>query len=75
MTFKKEYKKNIYSKNILINGKWAKKKMTSEQEMTFISRPHGLLTQSLFIIYTNKHCLIHGKMRKKKMTSQRNGFS
>ena len=49
--------------------------MPSEQEMTFISRPHGLLTQSLFIIYTNKHCLIHGKMRKKKMTSQRNGFS
>ena len=66
MTFKKEYKKNIYSKNILINGKWAKKKMTSEQEMTFISRPHGLVTQSLFIIYTNKHCLINGKRCRKR---------
>ena len=41
--------------------------MTSEQEMTFISRPHKLLTQSyLFIIYTNKHCLINGKMRRKR---------
>ena len=60
MTFKKE------NKNILINGKWAKKKMTSEREMTYISRPHGLLTQSLFIIYTNKHCLISGKMGRKK---------
>ena len=40
--------------------------MTTEQEMTFISWPHGLLTQSLFIIYTNKHCLINGKMRRKR---------
>ena len=40
--------------------------MTSEQEMTFISWPHGLLTQSLFIIYTNKHCLINGKLRRKR---------
>ena len=40
--------------------------MTTEQEMTFISWPHGLLTQSLFIIYTNKHCLVNGKMRRKR---------